>query len=297
MTTDQRTDQADPPAHEPVPLRPRPTTVVAEWEPGTFVENLAPGPADDWFVTIPSHQRVDHVSAEGRTETVAELSRPVTGIVTDGGACYLLSGPLGEPGWRLLRLGPAGEGYPVSTVCELPDLIFGNGMTWAGRRLLIADSVRGLVLALDPRTGATERWLEHEWLTKTDPATQLPGVNGIAVHAGQVYLTSTERALVLGCPLQPRPSGPRVLAGRLRADDLTVGADGRIYLATHDQNSVLCLAPDGSRVDIAGAEQGATGCTAVAFDAGGRLYASTTGGIFNPRDGVVEAARLLRITV
>jgi len=47
-------DRIDPlhPVHDAVALNPAPTEIVAEWPPGTFLENLAPGvDGDNWFVT------------------------------------------------------------------------------------------------------------------------------------------------------------------------------------------------------------------------------------------------------
>jgi hypothetical protein len=53
------------PPHDIPPRRPLPTSVLAEWETGTFIENLAPWAARGWWVTIPSHRRVELVA--GRT--------------------------------------------------------------------------------------------------------------------------------------------------------------------------------------------------------------------------------------
>ncbi len=87
------------------------------------------------------------------------------------------------------------------------------------------------------------------------------------------------------------------MAERLFADDLDLGPDGRIYLATHIYNSVLRLDPDGHREDIAGHAQGIAGSTSVAFDPRdpAMLYVTTTGGILSPPGGKPEPARLIRL--
>jgi hypothetical protein len=298
-STHARTDALHPP-HDPVPLRPVPASPVAEWPAGTFIENLAPAPGETggWLVTIPSHNRVDHVHPDGRHEVLAELTNP-TGIVSDGTSALVVTGPMGSQGWRLVRLGKPGARPGAETVCDLPDLIFGNGMTRAGDRLLIADSLRGHVLAADPASGTSSVWLAHHLLTKTDPDSPLPGVNGIATRNGWVYLTSSERALLLRCPLtSTHPATDlEVMAERLFADDLDLGPDGRIYLATHTYHSVLRLDPDGHREDIAGHAQGIAGPTSVAFDPRdpAALYVTTTGGILSPPGGKLEPARLIRL--
>ena len=295
-----RTDALHPP-HDPVPLRPVPASPVAEWPAGTFIENLAPAPGETggWLVTIPSHNRVDRVHPDGRHEVLAEFPHPPTGIVSDGTSALVVTGPMGSPGLQLARLGKPGARASAETVCDLPGLISGNGMTWAGDRLLIADSLHGHVLATDPASGTSSVWLAHHLLTKTDPDSPLPGVNGIATRNGQVYLTSSERALLLRCPVHSTYPAIdlEVAAERLFADDLDLDPDGRIYLATHTYHSVLRLDPDGHREDIAGHAQGIAGPTSVAFDPHDptALYVTTTGGLLSPPRGKPEPARLIRL--
>jgi len=300
MSSDQdtrhRTDAPHPP-HDPVPLHPVATEIIAEWPAGTFIENLAHAfNGSAWLVTIPSHHRVDWVHANGRHEVLADLPHSPTGIVTHQTGALVISGPLGHEGWQLLRI--RDHGYEV--VCDVPGLLSGNGMAWVDQRLLLADSLLGLVLSMDPARGTSSVWLAHELLTKTDPASPLPGVNGIAAGHGWVYLTNTERGLLLRCPTDSTDPAKdlQVVAERLAGDDLDVGSDGRIYLATHTWgNSILRLDPDGHREDIAGHDQGITGSTAVAFDPGdtSKLYVTTTGGILSPYGGQIEPARLVRL--
>ena len=58
--------------HDPVPLHPVAAEIVAQWPAGTFIENLAPaGDGSGWLVTIPSHQRADRVTLNGRREVLA----------------------------------------------------------------------------------------------------------------------------------------------------------------------------------------------------------------------------------
>jgi len=82
----------------------------------------------------------------------------------------------------------------------VPGLLSGNGMAWVDQRLLIADSLLGLVLSIDPARGRSSVWLVDELLTKTDPASPLPGVNGVA--AGHESHVGTFRSL-LGHHFQP----------------------------------------------------------------------------------------------
>jgi hypothetical protein len=295
MTAPDMADDDDFLSHDPVPLRPVPVETVTEWEPGTFIENLAPTPDGGWLVTIPSHDRVDRVEPGGGHEVFAELDRHPTGIVADGAGAWVLNGTIGEVDWQLSRLD--GDGH--KPVCDLPELIFGNGMERAGERLLAVDSVRGLVLSIDPRHGTSAVRMQHGLLTGPNPDIPMPGANGIAVHEGWVYVSNTGRGLLLRFPLHGADPAARleVVAERLVSDDFDIHPDGRIYLATHFLHSVLRLDQDGSRADIAGLNQGVAGSTSAAVDPRDPdvLYVTTTGGMNGLDLHSGEPGRLLRL--
>jgi hypothetical protein len=291
------TDALHPP-HDPVPLHPVATDVVAQWPPGTFLENLAlDSDGESWLVTSPFNQTVYRVRADGTTQTAAKFDQWVTGIVSHPQSPLAAVGTQGQAGWRLHRLTDGGS----QAVCELPGVLFANGMTWAGGRLLVVDSARSVVLAVDTGAATSSVWLEHSLLTPQRPDSPMPGINGIAVHDGWVVMTNTQRGLLLRVPTEsPHPRRDlEVLAERLSGDDLAVMPDGRIMVATHTYHSVLCLYPDGRREDIAGHDQGVAGPTAVAVgpESTPTLYVSTTGGLLSPPSDAVEPARLLRMDV
>lgn len=271
-----------------------PAEIVTEWEPGTFAENLAPGPERSWLVTLTSHGRVDRVSADGSREVFAEVGGMPTGIVADLGGAFVVSGHIGQEGWRLYRVDAAG----VETVCDLPELRFGNGMARSGEQLFVADSARGLVLAVTPSTGRYTVWLEHELLTPTEESGGVPGVNGVTARGEHLYLTSTSRALVLRVALGATAGEPEVVAEQLLADDFDIHPDGRMFLATHVFDSVRQLDPDGGNRDIAGRHQGIETSTSVAVDPrdSTRLWVTTAGERFGSRERE-KPARLVRLTV
>ena len=174
-------------------------------------------------------------------------------------------------------------------------------MTWAGDRLLVVDSPRSVVLAIDTQAGTSSVWLDHRLLTPVQPDSPVPGINGIKVHDGWVVITNTQRGLLLRVPVEsPQPRRDlEVLVEGLSGDDLAVMPDGRIMVATHTYHSVLCLYPDGRREDIAGYHQGLAGPTVVAVgpESTPTVYVSTTGGLLSPPHDDVEPARLLRMDV
>jgi hypothetical protein len=292
-------DRIDPlhPVHDAVPLNPAPTEIVAEWPPGTFLENLTPGvDGDNWFVTAPSDFAVYRVGPDKSVHTAAQFDRTPTGIVSHPQMGTLTAvGTQGQPDWRLFRLTAAG----AVAVCDLPDVLGANGMTWAGDRLLVVDSPRAAVVAVDVATGTADVWLQHPLLTATDPESPLPGINGLAFHAGYVVMTSSDRGLILSVPAASRHPAAEmeIVAEHLVGDDLAAAPDGRLFIATHTYHSVLCLHPDGRREDVATHKDGVAGPTAVAIGDGRSpaVYVSTSGGLLSPPAGEVEPARLLRI--
>jgi sugar lactone lactonase YvrE len=172
-------------------------------------------------------------------------------------------------------------------------------MTWAADRLLVIDSPRSVVVAVDVAVGTANVWLRHPLLTPADAGSPLPGINGLALHAGYVVMTSSDRGLILRVPAASQHPGDEieVVAERLVGDDLAAAPDGRLFIATHTYHSVLCLHPDGRREDVATHKDGVAGPTAVAISDGPHpaVYVSTSGGLLSPPAGEVEPARLMRI--
>jgi len=296
------------PAHDVPPLHPVPAAVVAEWPPGTFLENLAPSAAHpgSWLVTIPSHNRVDRVDPDGSRHTVAEVPNAVTGIATTGFGTFVLTGVMGAAGWQLARIDEStdsagGSAGTVDIVCDIPDLRLGNGLAWDGRRLFAVDSALGHLVAIDPVAGTSAVWLAHELLGPLERDSPLPGANGITVHDPYVYVTNSGRALLLRCPLTGHDLAGEleVVAEQQAGDDFDIDPRGRVYLATNVQHSVVRLDPDGHREGIAGLEQWVAGATSAALDPRDptALYVTSTGGILNPPPGGVQPGRLVRLTL
>jgi len=290
------------PPHDYAPLEPVPHRVIAEWPIGTFLENLAVLDDGSVAVSVLSEARVDRVTLEGVISTLIQFDAPPTGLALLGGALYVAVGEPGVGAPTLWRLDPAtGTGAPVM---ELTGMLFANGVTpFDAERLLIADSWHGSLYLVDPARQTIETWLQHERLTRAPGMDFLPGANGVKRYQDQVAVTSNGRALLLCARIESDGSaGPLIeLAERLRADDIAFDADGCLYLTTHIGHSLDWRAPDGTRIALAGPEQGMAGSTACAFGRHGAergaLYVTTTGGIVGPVDGILQPAKLVRLEV
>jgi sugar lactone lactonase YvrE len=144
--------------------------------------------------------------------------------------------------------------------------------------------------------------LRHDLLGKISADPMMPGVNGIALGDDAMWLTNTDRAVVLRAGLgADGPDGSvDVAAEHLRGDDIALDEDGSVYVTTHIHNTLVRLDPDGQRVALAGPEQGMHGATACAFGVGAEdtaLFVTTTGGILMPVDDVPREAKLVRLDV
>jgi sugar lactone lactonase YvrE len=170
-----------------------------------------------------------------------------------------------------------------------------------GKRLLVAESITGRILAIDIATPAVTTWVADDRLKPVMEG--IPGANGVKCFADQVHVSVTGSNFLLSAAIAADGAcGPlQIWAAHLRADDFVFDSVGAAYIATHPAHSVLRLGPDGSRVTLAGPDEGAVGSTAAAF---GRapgderaLYVTTTGGLWSPYEGVVQPAKLLRLEI
>ena len=92
-----------------------------------------------------------------------------------------------------------------------------------------------------------------------------------------------------------------MIAEQLHGDDFAFGESGSVYVATHAEQTVVRLRPDGGRETIAGPHEGVAGSTACAFglrpEDRKSLYVTTNGGLRYPYRGQIEDAKLVRLDV
>jgi len=283
--------------HDAVALAPVAHRVIAEWPEGTFLENLVVLPDGDVVISVLSEARLDRVSTNGAVRVLHRFNAPPTGIALVDGFLFVAVGEPGCAAPTLWRLDPqSGDAKPWM---ELNTIQFANGVTpFAPGQLLIADSWQGRLVRVDLAAGRCATWYEDERLTRASGIEFLPGANGVKRFGHEVTVSSNGRALLLRIQVAEDGSalGPAaVIAERLRVDDLAYDSAGRLYLCTHIGHTVDRLDRHGTRVSLAGPEQGAAGSTACAFDRDGGLLVTTTGGILAPPNRQLEPAKLLRL--
>ncbi len=292
---------ADLPEHQPPPLAARSTQILTTWPLGTFVENLLVRSTGDLVVSLHSENRLDLIGLDGTHQTLAELPGPPTSLLESGDAIFAFGGSPGQPPGHLWRVGGDGTVEPRA---EISDALFLNGSNpfFPGSALAV-DSLRGTIFQVSLEDGQATPWFSHELLTKITSFPLMPGGNGVRIFNRHVYLSNTDRAILVRVPIQPDGSAGAIetIAEHLRADDFVFDQDGFAYLTTHIHNTLIRLAPDGERLAIAGPEQGMAGCTAVRFgrtpETAGKLFVTTTGGLIGPYQGVPQEAKLIVVDV
>ncbi|QBD76006.1 gluconolactonase [Ktedonosporobacter rubrisoli] len=271
-----------------------PAKTLASFPSGTFLENLAISANGDIFMTSFRDGAIIRHTSAGTQEVVARLDGTVSGIVTapNDGLFVCSRQPQGPE--SIFHIDIHGR---VEKWLNLPGARFLNGMTRLSEQVLLAaDSFTATIWQVDLVQRQVSPWLTHRLLSKRSSQNSLPGPNGIKVFAGAVFVSNSERASVIRIPVleQQQAGEPAIYASHFLLDDFTFDEQGNLYGATHPLNTVERLARNGTRLTIAEPEQGVSGCTAVAFDAGEGaqhlLYVVTDGGTLA---GKPEPARLV----
>lgn len=198
----------------------------------------------------------------------------------------------------MFNISPTGE---TSVLVTLPDAVFLNGMTpLDGDRILIADSYRGAIWQLTVSTKKVDIWLEHLHLARSSPAHEFPAVNGLKIFEGVLYASNTEKMQLVKIPLvNGQPGEPEVFISPINLDDFAFDQRGNLYGTTHVYNSVVRISPTGDVTIIAGAVEGMTGSTALAFGRGEShstsIYVVTNGGMSFPPPTGVEPGQVVRL--
>lgn len=187
---------------------------------------------------------------------------------------------------------------------EIEGAVFINGVAQLSEGVLLAcESIQDGLLRIDIEARSVSTWLADDRLTPSPLAPFLPGANGLKLFAGAATVTSNGRALLCRIPVLGDGSAGslKVIAGRLRGDDMAFDVEGNCYIATHIGHSLDRVTADGTRVTLAGVDEGLAGSTACAFGLSGEdrsaLFVTTTGGIIGPANGIVQPARLVRLDV
>ncbi|MBD2102570.1 gluconolactonase [Leptolyngbya sp. FACHB-261] len=288
-----------PPLYANTPVELSANRTIATFPTNTFLENLVVDKDGSLYITSHEDGKIIRITPEGRQSLYATVNGKVAALAFAPDGSLLVTGWNDRQVPTVFRIANGGT---VETLLTLPNALFLNGLTQlSGNRYLIADSYRGAIWELDITQPSARIWLEHPLLARRSSNSQTPGVNGLKVFRGRLYVSNTDQMLLLQISLNGRgePGEPKVFAQQANIDDFAFDTEGNLYGATHIYNSVVRMAPDGKVTTIAQAAQGVTGSTALAF---GRtnsdrtaIYVVTNGGMFLPPPTGVQPAEVVRL--
>jgi hypothetical protein len=340
------------PVHNPGTISLLPYTTIATFSPYSFLENIAVRSNGTLLVSNMTSGEIYYLdphaaNPQSTVQTIHSFnsSKPLkAGDSSQYGSGYVAEALVENPGipdvfytmsgkhrargsWAIWRLDmrdfdPASAKVEVEKVADVPDAQWLNGATFlpVHNVLLMAESLQGKLIACHFTTGEVGTWLEDQLLGKMTGRQSWPGVNGVQFFHGRVFMTSSDRGLVLRVAVDNNTGrcvegSLEVVAEGFTGDDLAFDVRGSMYVATNPAQTVMKLDGIGfkenagdkkgelERTTILGGEEKeeTAGPTAVAFGRGEEdreaLYVVTTGGIINPVNGKVELARVVRVDV
>ena len=278
---------------------------IAEFPVNTFLENIAVNAQGNIFVTSYEEGKIYCVTTDGIYKEFANINGNAAGIAFNRNGNLLIAGAQEKTASdKIQTVFQIDQNGSVEPLVAIADAIFLNGMTYLNDdRYLIADAYKGVVWEVDITAKTAHIWLEHEWLTRLNPANPFPAINGVKIYGNALYASNTQRQQVIRIPLTSdyTPGTPEVFVTNAHLDDFAFDVRGNLYGATHVYNSAVQISPDGRVTTIAKAAQGMTGNTALAFGRtpGDRtsVYVTTNGGMSLPPATGVEPAKVVRLEV
>jgi sugar lactone lactonase YvrE len=180
-------------------------------------------------------------------------------------------------------------------VAALPDVRL-NGLALDQRTdtLYATDSTTGTVWKASPENGTSSVWADGDALKPltTQPSSGF-GANGIKVHDNAVWVSNTDKGILLRIPIGPRGAAGEVTTkaeGLTSIDDFAfVGPGDTVLAAQNFANTVALVHPDGTHNTVLTAQDGLSNPTSVAVR-GGTVYV-TSGAYFTHTDPNLLLAR------
>jgi sugar lactone lactonase YvrE len=278
-----------------------PSRQIVDFPTNTFLESIAIDTNGTIFFTSHLEGKIFRLEKEGVLSVHGSIDGKATGLVLTNDGNLLMSGWDRDNIPTVYLVSPQGE---VTVLVTMPDAMFLNGLTpLTENRYLVADSYKGIIWELNTVAKNYQVWLEHPDLARSSSNQEFPAVNGLKIYGNTLYASNTEKMQLVKIPLQlnGQPGQPEIFLQPVNLDDFAFDRDGNLYGTTHIYNSVVKITPSGLITIIAEAEQGMTGCTALAFGRGEgdlmSIYVVTNGGMSFPPPTGLEPSKVVRLDV
>jgi hypothetical protein len=264
------------------------TLVLFNIANGQLPENMAPAPHKSLIVSLNGDDQILHVSASGKVKILASLPQsPTKGVNTPVVHTSFQAGIVRAPNGTIYVLYSTGEAAltgiwqlnPGSStpklIVPLPATSLGNGLALDAKTktLYVADST-GTIWSAPEGGGTATVWASGP---QFQPVHFL-GANGLKIHNGSVWVSSTDGQDILQIPIESDGSaGPITTAvgGVPTIDDFNfVGKGNEIIAALDKDNEVVLVRPGGAPSTVLDASDGLEGPTSVVVD-GSTIYVAS----------------------
>ncbi|MEV4311228.1 hypothetical protein [Actinocrispum sp. NPDC049592] len=253
---------------------------------GQLPENITLEPDGSADVTWAAAGQVARVRPDGHVEVLTNLPAGgrASGIVRSAaGTIYFLHFGGGLPA-GVYQIKP---GQPAELYTALPDTVFPNGLALDGYTLYLTDSSTGTIWRVRHRQAT--KWLTAPILAPSTPSGF--GVNGIKLHGGAVWVSQTEKGLLLRIPVRSdgSPGAIQTKAQVTGIDDFTFGHGDEVFAANNFGSEVVLLHPNGSQQTFLTAQDGLSNPTSIAVR-GNKVYVANAA-YFTQKDPNVLVAK------
>ncbi|KAI4157952.1 MAG: hypothetical protein LQ342_007878 [Letrouitia transgressa] len=289
-----------------------PTQLIYEFPNGTFVENLAVRPDGSILTTLttsPDLYLIQPLSANPNPQLIYRFagSTSALGITEVSPDTFQVgvtnaSGPgQAVPGTSKLYQVTFPRRYSskakISLTANIPNITAPNGLlTLNKNKILVADSVKGLIFAVDLKTGKSRVAITDSLFATTE---RLPvGVNGIKLQGNALYFTTSAQNLLgkvninlkTGAALGPATKIVNGLPPAVGYDDFAL-RDDAAYVTSAAGNFIERVDLKRRQQTIVAGQINSTDIaepTSAAFGRNGKenvLFVTTGGGLFFPVNG------------
>jgi sugar lactone lactonase YvrE len=275
------------------------STTIAEFPKGTFFENIVVNSQGEYYVTSVFDGKIYRFAQDGTYSQFAQIRGMATGITLDKNENVVAVGAVDGKVPSVFHFNKNGTLESTTTI-EGGWLL--NGVTrLKGDKFLIADSYTDRIFEFDLATKQYSVWLADESISRTAKTVSIPGVNGLEVFGNTVYVSNMDKAQIVKVPIQKdgKAGTPQVFVQGVFVDDFSLDKKGNIYLTTHAYNSVVKIAPDGTKTIVGEKAEGLFGATSLAFGRGkndkNSVYVVTNGGVLIPSAEGLQPAKVVRL--
>jgi sugar lactone lactonase YvrE len=270
--------------------------VLVAYPKNTWLENMVEGKDGNIYATNYPEGIVYKISKSGTTENYAKITGKIAGIADYKENEFLVTGWDENGKASIFRID---ANKAVSKEMNIEGGMFPNGIIHlSGSNYIIADSYAGCIWLYDADKKVSSIWSKDPLFERSTATTQNPAANGLKIYKGYVYVSNTDKQILVRVPLtKSGPGKPELFADKVGIDDFTIDDNGNIYAATNVYSTVIKVTPEKSITTVAGLAEGVAGSTSLLYtkNAEGKkvLFVATSGGMAVPPPTGVEEGKIV----